>query len=268
MIDDAKAIIARINPTNGNLNDLQSFYENYQALAQLYDPQGPIDILIEGMDAMKNIHFGQDDDDGDNQIVQFYPMPAPVPITTAIAQESSDDDGDDDGDGTEGWIEEEDLAVLFRKVKWQKSFEFSSSEFTESLTTFSNRMMGWYEDVLVGCPDCSHRPGEDISEADGWDLNPPEVYYAVAYLSDSWKNYYKRIRDELYQSIEEDEYKQALLRWAQYAWYNCHLTTYNRPGRGLNWEWMITEPESAEFYLDGGGSINAWGFGLFDKNGN
>jgi hypothetical protein len=66
IIEDARAITGRINPVNGNLEDLEIFMENYkQIITEQYEKTGADNVhkWVENMDASQEIVFGKDPSD-------------------------------------------------------------------------------------------------------------------------------------------------------------------------------------------------------------
>jgi hypothetical protein len=87
IIEDARAITGRINPVNGNLEDLEIFMENYkQIITEQYEKTGADNVhkWVENMDASQEIVFGKDPSDTNARgpgPVQYFPLPAPIPLT-------------------------------------------------------------------------------------------------------------------------------------------------------------------------------------------
>jgi len=93
IIDASRAIAARINPTNGNWEDLHAFVENYKTI---------IDEQYTEVDSVQNVWYhlkysmNQEDavfgspSESDTARgpgpVQYYPMPNPVPITDGYVE--------------------------------------------------------------------------------------------------------------------------------------------------------------------------------------
>ena len=91
IIDASRAITARINPTNGNLDDLDAFMTNYNKIIdEQYGPDNNSAPLRSAVDDLANeliLSFGDPDDahaaggGAGGFRAQYYPMPYAVPIT-------------------------------------------------------------------------------------------------------------------------------------------------------------------------------------------
>ena len=267
----ARAIVGKINPVNGNLEDLTVFYNNYKEFADLYLEGGDIYNIVEAMEDVTTYQFGQKNvSHGDNTVVQYFPLGAPVPITTdaltAGCEISSCPSGQELRLPTEAgcfcavvvpWT-----TTTFRhSLDWNDAqyttmYGYSAAAESETLTEFVARMKRLFKDMLRGCGTCGVwadvNPG---TRAGGW-LEPDQIYAAVAdsWLAMPWKDYYDNVNSKLIRSIEREEYKDAMILWCRWAWENCQYATHGRGDSnglptGVSWQHYIMD-------------ANLWGYGL------
>tara|TARA_Y100001963_G_scaffold81328_1_gene112769 strand:+ start:1282 stop:4404 length:3123 start_codon:yes stop_codon:yes gene_type:complete len=266
----ARSIVGKINPVNGNLEDLTIFYNNYKEFADLYMPEGEVWQIVDQMDEITTIRFGDPGaQHGDNTKVQYFPLPTPVPITTdALTMPqgctiTSCPEGQvirlNPNNTNECMCVEEPDPIIPRKkrlwsggggyVTWGGSY--SAKTWNETLTQFEARMEQLFIDVLAGCGTCAGWHGSFGGTRSGGWLEPDQIYAAVSdeWLSKPWEEYYDEIQRLLRWSVEKEEYKDALIEWCRWAWENCDKTSHGRPGTGLNWQHYIMD-------------ANLWGYGL------
>jgi len=268
----ARSIVGKINPVNGNLEDLTIFYNNYKEFADLYLEGGDVYNIVEAMEDVATYQFGQKNVSyGDNTVVQYFPLGAPVPITTDALTAGCEivcgpnevlrlptEEGCFCGP-PDPWVDPIFRYKLFFDYSRRISVSTGSGE-TETLPEFIARMKSLFKDMLRGCGTCGVwadvNPG---TRAGGW-LEPDQIYAAVAdsWLAMPWEDYYNNVNSKLIWSIEREEYKDAMILWCEWAWENCQYATHGRGDSnglptGVSWQHYIMD-------------ANLWGYGLlFDR---
>ena len=258
LIDDCRAITSRINPTNGNLEDLDTFYENYKKIVELYESGGAIYELVNSMPETVTKTFG-DGSQFAQDLAQYFPMPTPVPITTEVYEEEEEEEEEWTAD--EQPIEEPEEIFTFKKVRYQKSFEFDKS---------GDAFVGTREEFKEYMKDIFFDWFDWVQDPDVWHISPEQLYDMLdtspKWGHDSNTGYYhnaKDVIDDIPRRRQEVVYESAIIamkKWVKYAWFNSASTANNRPGHGWNWrevaaaEWGINVNYNAET-ADGGSVV-------------
>ena len=285
----ARSIVGKINPVNGNLEDLTIFYNNYKEFADLYLKEGDVYNIVEAMEDVTTYQFGQKNvSHGDNTVVQYFPLGAPVPITTDALTAPT---GCNIASCPSGQVlrlptEEGCFCAATDPLRdpifrYKLSFNYSRSvrtdRFThdeaharglgeiETLPEFIARMKRLFKDMLRGCIDCAGVGEGTLSNGDpevlqgsrtGGYLEPDQIYAAVAdsWLAEPWEDYYDNVNTKLIWSIENEVYKDAMILWCEWAWENCHYATHGRGDSnglptGVDWQHYIMDRDK-------------WGYGL------
>jgi len=282
MTEAARSIVGKINPVNGNLEDLTVFYNNYKEFADLYLEEGDVYKIVEAMEDVTTYQFGQKNvSHGDNTVVQYFPLPDPVPITTDAltaptgCQIASCPSGQELRLPTEEgcYCDDSNITTVIERTitAWDNSntqYEYGSTAYrqSETLPDFVDRMHGYFKDILRGCVDCSQREishtthislSEESKHRHGLEWDQVYVAASTEWLEKSWREYYDEIESVLLWSSEREEHKDALILWCQWAWNNCHLTSHGRTATGVNWEQYIDGSSSTTLEAGPG-----WGYGL------
>ena len=117
-----------------------------------------------------------------------------------------------------------------------------------------------YIEVLRSCDNCGGSNQVNQHSRGIWGyLQYPEVQssWTESNLEEDWPDYYDKIHTKLVWSSEGEDHKDRLLDWAQWAWNNCHLTSYGRAGNGPNWHDLIATAAGAGTNYGPG-----WGYGI------
>jgi hypothetical protein len=263
MAKAGQAIVGKINPVNGNLEDLTTFYNNYKAFADLYLPGGDIYEIVDAAPETILIQFGQEGASfGDGEVVQYFPLPNPVVITTDALPEFSNECNticpapNSVGqyfileESTCVCIPDPDPPVTRHKIGWNEDGYKRVGNRTERLSDFIERMKGIYEDILDGCETCpGGRSGQKAHRSLEWE----QVWVATSdyAMEKNWGDYREDVRSEMAAGVEDEAYKDAVYKWCKWAWQNCDLATEGRHATGVNWKHYIK---------------NVWGYGWKNKD--
>jgi len=245
LIDDSRAITSRINPTNGNLEDLDTFYQNFQKIVKLYESGGAIYDLVESMDDSRTITFGNGSVEPDK--VQYFPMPTPVPLTTDVYIVKVGDEVETQTSSTRTEPEEPKETFNYKKVKYKADFIFADGGTrTESKDDFLSFMEDLFNAWFYAIEDTGFM---QVSKEQLNDLLDTSIPY------EGRTGYYKtakRVVDDLVRDAYHSggpgmtrtfpgkaEAIDALKKWIKYAWFNSGATANGRPGHGWNWRGVV-----------------------------
>jgi hypothetical protein len=98
IVQESRAIAAKINPVNGNLDDLEAFMTNYKTIIDNQYTNDGSDNVWKAWNEMvdsETIEFGKAGQvEGLPGDVQYFPLPAPIPITDEFVAATADSEED------------------------------------------------------------------------------------------------------------------------------------------------------------------------------